>query len=248
MLISYSHGKIYPEEIVKYLGLTGRSYMIIAEIIKNKVTVEKAGDFGLVASDEELQKYADNFRSLLNLYSTNDMYRFLENSGLTVDDFEAFCETAILVGHLKNYLSGEEKIKGYFVNNRADFDLVRISSITVKEENLAKDLIMQVEEDGEDFHVLARKYSTDDTTRYTGGYIGLVSRKIFPPEITAKLFNASEGELIGPFQRDDEYQLLLVEEVLKAELNENVKNEIKDIIFNEWVSSFLKNGIKITEN
>jgi parvulin-like peptidyl-prolyl isomerase len=65
------------------------------------------------------------------------------------------------------------------------------------------------------------------------------------PEGAAKVFNAKSGEIIGPFQVNGLFQLILVNEVIKAELNSEIKEAIKEIILNQWVSQFLKEGIKI---
>ena len=244
MEILYSHGSISPEEVIKFMSLTGQSTGIFYEMIKNKEILKKAGELDITVSDEELQDFADNFRSLQGLHSAGDMNTFLEKSGLSVDDFEAYCEGAILSNHLKEHFAGEKQIEEYFVNNRSDFDLVRISSITVKEENLAQEIIMQVEEDEEDFHVLARKHSLEDS-KYAGGYIGFVSRKMLPPDITAKLFNASQGDLTGPFQQDEYFRLFYIEEVFKSQLNDAVREAIQENIFSEWGTQFLKKGINV---
>jgi len=242
--IQYFHDSISPEEVIKFLSMTGQSTGIFYEMIKNKEVLKKAGELGITVSDEELQSFADNFRSLQGLHSASDMNMFLDKSGLTIDDFETFCEGSILTNHLKENFAGERQIEEYFVNNRSDFDLVRISSITVKEENLAHEIIMQVEEDEEDFHVLARKHSLEDS-KYAGGYIGLVSRKMLSPDITAKVFTASPGELTGPFQQDECFRLFFIEEVLKAQLNDTVRDAIQEIIFSEWGTQFLKKGINV---
>ena len=244
MEILYSHGSISPEEVIKFLSVAGQSTGIFYEMIKNKEVLKKAGELGITVSDEELQNFADDFRGFQGLYSADDMNTFFERLGLTIDDFEAFCEGAILTNHLKEHFAGEKQIEEYFVNNRSDFDFVRISSITVKEKNLAHEIIMQVEEDEEDFHVLARKHSLENS-KYAGGYIGLVSRKMLPPDITAKVFNASPGDLAGPFQQDECFRLFYIEEVLKAQLNDTIRDAIRENIFSEWGTQFLKKGINI---
>lgn len=244
MEILYSHGSISPEEVIKFLSMTGQSTGIFYEMITNKEVLKKTGELGITVSDEELQNFADNFRSLQGLHSASDMNTFLDRSGLTIDDFEAFCEGTILTNHLKEYFAGEKQIEEYFVNNRSDFDFVRISSITVKEESLAHEIIMQVEEDEEDFHVLARKHSLENS-KYAGGYIGLVSRKMLPPDITAKVFNGSAGDLVGPFRQDEYSRLFYIEEVLKAQVNDSVRNAIQENIFSEWGTQFFKKDINV---
>jgi hypothetical protein len=50
---------------------------------------------------------------------------------------------------------------------------------------------------------------------------------------------------MGPFEQENLFQLILIEEVIKAELTDNLKEEIKERIFMEWASQFLKEGITI---
>ncbi|MEW6378740.1 MAG: peptidylprolyl isomerase [bacterium] len=240
METGYAQGKISDEEIVKYLALTGMAYSIYPEIIRQKEARKKAEELGLTVTDGQLQTFADNFRKARNLYSARDMIAFLKNAGLTLTDFEFFCESALLTDLLKEHLADEKKVEEYFVNNRSDFDLARISIIAVKEENLANEIIMQVTEDGEDFHGLARKYSLDPKSKYSGGHVGLVSRHLLGPELAARVFNASPEDVLGPFKINDLFQVILVEEVMKADLaSQEVRNGIKDRIFNEWIAQSL---------
>ena len=245
MEITYAQGSMKPEEVVKFLTLTGQAQAIFFQIIKNKEVRKKAEGLGLAVSDDELQEFADHYRAMRGLHTADEMLRFLKEAGLTEDDFEAFCEASVLTMAVRDRLSTEQRIEEYFVNNRPEFDLARISTLTVKEKALADEIIIQVNEEGEDFYRLARKHSVDESTRYSGGYVGLVSRRMLSPEVAAKVFNASAGDLLGPLRREDLFQLILVEEVMKAELNDDVREAIKERIFGEWVSQFLRDGIMI---
>ncbi|MBW2092478.1 MAG: peptidylprolyl isomerase, partial [Deltaproteobacteria bacterium] len=199
MEIVYSHDVITPEEVIKFLSFTRQSVPIITEVIKAKEVAKKAKELKLEVSDDELQGFCDNFRKVCNLYTVDETLDFLKNAGLSEDDFEGFCEMSLLTSALKNHLATEEKIEEYFVNRRAELDLARISSILVKDEGLANEIVLQVTEDEEDFHALARLHSLDEKTKYAGGYIGLVTRDMLWPDISAKVFNADEGDLLGPF-------------------------------------------------
>jgi len=244
--INYVKGKIKPEEVIKFLALTGHFFNILSEIVKYKEVVKKAKELGLAVSDDELQEFSDQYRATRGLYSSDEMLKFLKINGLTEDDFESFCETTILLMFLKNHLATGKKIEEYFINNRSQFDQARTSILLVKEKTLADEIMIQVNEEGEDFHQLARKHSVDGATRYQGGYIGNVSRSMLSPEVSARVFNAKPGDVLGPFEREGLFQLILVEEVMRAELNDEMKEAIKEKIFVEWVSQFLKDGITIT--
>lgn len=245
MEIVYSHDRISPEEVVRFLALTGQGEAIFSEIIRTKEAVKKARALQMEVSETDLQHFADNFRALRGLYSAEEMLAFLENATLTEDDFAAFCESSLLTVALIDRLADERKIEAYFLQHRSEFDFVRVSILVVEEMNLASEIVMQVTEDGEDFHALSRKHSRDEATKHAGGYVGLVSRQFFPQEVNAKVFSASTGDLIGPVEKDGAFQLILVEEVRRATLDRDVRETIRERIFQEWALNYLREGIRI---
>ena len=245
MKIGYSHGEITPEEVVRFLYLTGQAEAVFEEIIKHKESRKKAMALGLEVKNDELQRFADNLRVLRGLDSVKKMFRFLGKAGLTEDDFEGFCESTLLAGRLREHLADEERVRKCFFNVRMEFDAVKVSVILVNDLNLAQEIKIQVTEEGEDFHALARLHSLDLSTRNVGGYMGIVSRKTFPPQVASRVFNASAGDLVGPFPKDSGFLLVFVEEVTRAELNDEVREAVKDRIFQEWLSEFTERGTRV---
>ena len=77
MKITYSNDTITPEEVVRFLSLTGQSQSIYNQIIIHKEVVKKARELGLEVSDDQLQRFADNFRSLKGFDSAQEMLEFL---------------------------------------------------------------------------------------------------------------------------------------------------------------------------
>lgn len=246
MKIKYSRGIIGLDEVIKFLAFTGQTDSLYREIIARTEAIKKARELKIAAADEELQEFADHLRLPRGLFSRVDTLDFLSQNGLTVDDFADYCEAAVLMRKLKDHLADESKIREHFINNRPEFDLARVSTITVAEESLAGEIVLQVAEDGADFHALARKYSQDESTKHAGGFLGLVPRQHFSPETAAKVFNAAAGDVVGPFPEGGSFLLLYVEELIRAELNDRTKDLIKERIFDEWASSFLKETITVT--
>ena len=230
MKIIYSEGTISPEEVIRFLVFTGQADAIFSEIIKGREAQKKAGECNIEVSDEQLQQWADSFRTMRRLYSAEDMGAFLHNNGLTDEDFERFCETSFKTTLLKDLLADDKKIEDYYINNRAEFDYARISIIVVRDETLANEILIQVKEEDEDFHRLARTHSLDEATKFSGGYVGLVPRRMLPPEVSAKVFSGTEGEVIGPFQNDNSFQLILIEEILRASLNDRTRETVKEVL------------------
>jgi parvulin-like peptidyl-prolyl isomerase len=242
----YAGGTISSEEVLNFLGLAGMSGSVLTEIIRRKEMVKKAAELGIKATDEQLQAFADSYRSARGLRTAEATTKFLKTWGLTDDDFEAFCESAVMAHLLEEKFANDAGIQDYFANSRAEFDTAQVSVIIVEKESLANELRMQVTEDGEDFHELTRKHSIDEATKHAGGYLGIVSRSMFEPDVAAKVFNASVGDVVGPFECDGQFRIILVEDVIRADIKrEDVRLAVKKAIMNKWMSQFLKNGIRV---
>ncbi len=246
MEIKYSHGVITPEEMIKFLSFTKQLKYVNNEIIKNKEVKKRAKELKISVSVEELQQCADSYRVNHGLFNAEQTYDFLKRAGLTEEDMESFCETSLLTAKLMDHLADEKKIEEYFVNNHSDFDLARIHIIIVKDKGLADEILIQIEDEGKDFYAGAREFSTDETTKYGGGYVGLVTRNRLEPEVAAKVFNASAGDVLGPFEKAGSYELIMVEEVIRAELNSIVKENIKRLLFEDWISQFTKGDLTVS--
>jgi|GEM_PF-1597496 len=247
--IIYSLGSINALEILKYIFFTGIYHELFGEIIVHKEALKKIKELNINVSGCELQNYADEYRLAHDLTDAHQMHSFLENFGLTLEDYEAFCEAKVSTNLLKKHLAGEKEIEQFFLENHTDYDAAEIYTIVVKEENLAKEIIMLIQEDNENFHLLARKYSVDESTKMSFGYMGKVLRKNLPNEFSAKIFNAEPGDILGPFQRDGFHQIFLVEEIMKVALDsQEVRKTIKDDLFRRWAFQYLTKGIKVNRS
>jgi len=242
--IQYSHGCFNARELIKHLNLTGQGDTVYYELIISREIIKKAQELELKVSTDDIQTCVDNYRVARRLHSAEDTLQFLSRAGLTVEELEQFCDTALLTDAVKDHLADAAKVENYFVNHRSEFDLARISRIVVETENLAREISMQVSEDGEDFHALARMHSVDDTSRYSGGYEGLVSRSAFTPDVSSKVFNAQANDVLGPFKVDKGFLCILLEELIKPELDDRLKGLVREKIFKDWASQFMKAGIQ----
>lgn len=245
MNIVYGGGSLAAEDVLKFLLLSGGGDRVMRDCMVRQEALREGKKLGIAVSDEMLQSFADEYRIARGLHYSQDMIAYLKGRGLSVDDFERFCEESAMLALLRDRFAGREAIAACFLNHRSRFDRVRLSIITVEDENLAQELRMRVSEDGEDFHALARRYSADEY-RHAGGYLGLVRRGNFSPDMEAKLFNAGAGDILGPFPEGERFHLFLVEEVVRAELDEKVTEDVKDLIMSEWAARFHQKGFQGT--
>lgn len=245
MEIQYKNDVITPEELIRTLVLNGQFSSVIREPIRRKEVRKKAEELGISVNNGDLQETADQYRERVGLHSSDQTFRFLERYGLEVEDLESYCETSLLEEQVKRHLAGQEDIEEYFVNNRAEFNRVRISIIDVEKEGMAREMKHQVENDDARFHQLAREHSIDENTRYDGGHMGWLRRNDLEAGLRKKVFNADAGSVLGPIEGPDGYRLLLVEETRSAELTDDVKEEIMEQIFWDWLESTAGSDVSI---
>ncbi|MCE5243229.1 MAG: hypothetical protein LLF99_08535, partial [Desulfobacteraceae bacterium] len=81
MKVEYAGGTILPEEVLKFLFLTGRSQQILCDVVKNREVRKKAAELGLSVSDEELQEFCDNYRSIRGLSTRRATLDFFRSAG-----------------------------------------------------------------------------------------------------------------------------------------------------------------------
>src|SRR5439155_10506178 len=105
----------------------------------------------------------------------------------TFDEWGAMLEGQLLARRVRKAVT-EKKIGPYFAQHRLDFDRATISRLTVADEELARELRAQIADEDADFHALARKHSTETTTRPMGGYAGEVKRGELPAALQAEVF------------------------------------------------------------
>ena len=94
---------------------------------------------------------------------------------------------------------------------------------------------LQAIEEGGDFCAMAREFSQDERTRPAGGYLGRVRREQLPKGIAARLFAATPGEIFGTEKAPGGFALYMLQRNFPAILDDRVSNEIRDILFSQWL-------------
>jgi parvulin-like peptidyl-prolyl isomerase len=155
-------------------------------------------------------------------------------------EWQAGLELDVLTRRVQDAVT-EKKIEAYFAQHLLSFEHVTISHLLVPDENLARELMAQIEEDGADFYALARRYSTDAATRPASGYLGIVRRGELTPAAQAAVFGAQPGEVVGPFETRASWRLVRVEDVHPASLDDLTREEIKNTLFREWLAAQREN-------
>jgi peptidyl-prolyl cis-trans isomerase C len=202
-------------------------------VVEGIVLEQVAAAVGLEPLEADVQQLMDDFRRERQLHATEDTERYLARRGCTADDFwEAmtFCwkERALR----RRY--AEEPAEPYFRQHVASYDAALLSELVVEDEDLARELALQVREEGADFGRLARRFSTGES-RNQAGFLGEVRRDALRAAEAAAVFAAAADGVVGPFPQRRQYRLLQVHEIRRGVLTPAIRAEIADQLWREWM-------------
>ncbi len=100
------------QEVVDYSRLMGAFLPTLRGVVERRVAADAARAQGMKVSSQELQRGADTFRHASGLSSAKATEEWMSRQGISLDLFEEFLETSILVSKFKDQLEKKtEKAK-----------------------------------------------------------------------------------------------------------------------------------------
>ncbi len=225
---------ITKEDILQQVKLSAKIPEIVKQIVSRKVTIAAVEEAGIKAETEELQKTADLLRLTSKLTSAKDTWQWLEEHGLSLDDFEEIVYNGVLLSKLSQHLF-LNKIEPYFFENQLNYVGVVMYEVILDDEDLALELFYAIREGEMSFYDVAHKYIQDTELRRKCGYLGILHRKDLKPEISAAIFAANPPQFLKPIVTSKGVHLILVEELIQPDLNEQLRTHIISDLFSEWL-------------
>ena len=195
---------------------------------------QQAAQRGIEITGAELQQTADAFRARRSLSTAAALEQWLVARHLTSTVWEQLLEQELILHKLREAVTAAQ-VEPYFAGHKFTFDAATISHLLVNNEGAARELRAQICEEGADFHKLARAYSLDTATRLASGYVGRVRRSDLPGEAAVAVFSAQPGRIVGPFKTDEGWRLIRVHALHPATLDDETREEIKALLFVEWL-------------
>jgi parvulin-like peptidyl-prolyl isomerase len=207
----------------------------LEDAIRGALIRHGAAEHGIAASRNELQSAANAFREKHRLLKAENMMQWLEDRRLSVTDWQGVVEEEVLAEKIKLTLF-RPKVATYFAEHKLEFDVASIGRILVANEGLARELILQLIEEGASFEDLARRHSTDSKTKDLGGYAGRVTRKDLGPAASSAVFGAQAKATLGPFRSGKDVHIYRVIELHPSVLDDATQERIENVLFEEWLN------------
>jgi len=222
------------EDIIAYLCRSHKLAEIADLAEQDALVLGFCNRLGISISDEELQAAGDAFRQEYKLLSASETLSWLQKQRITVEDWSQGIRVALLTQKLKEHLFGDA-VDAHYISNRNDYKRVALYQILVRDLPDALKVAYALQEENASFCALAIEHSKGKQSKENGGFVGICFIAKLLPEIVQAISEAKEGEAIGPIQTKLGYHIVRVEKWFPAELNESVREEILDSLFQIWL-------------
>jgi putative peptide maturation system protein len=207
---------------------------VMAHLVTQCLTQAAVRDRALEVSDEEVEAAVERFRRRRGLYGIEQTHEWLAQRGMATEDLYR-----LLAGEAAKIKLREEIANGhideYFASHEREFDTARLARLSVRDKEVAGRLYDKLSAKELDFFEAAQHQFLGAVQPGTSELLVVVRREQMPPAYSDAIFRAEAGELLGPFQNGDEYEILLVLQICRARIDEGTREAVKDRLFQEWL-------------
>lgn len=221
----------------EFLGRLKRSCKLpslIKETVYQQIINDTARIESIEISDRELQQAADNFRLRYSLKDPATTWEWLQKNYLTGDDFEQLIYESLVTAKLIEHLFGD-RVEACFYQHQLDFTQAALYEIVFDDFSVAIEEFYALQEQETTFAEVARRYIQEPNLRRQHGYQGVLPRTKLNSAISALVFAANPPEILKPIVVNKKVHLILVEEIIKPQLDEALREQIVNQLFSDWL-------------
>ena len=182
----------------------------------------------------ELQVAMEEMRYKKGLESVEKFQHWMDSNGQNLLSIQNELDYQLLRNKVKASIP-YEKLETYFAEFQLEYDRAELYSIRVETEAKAEELLARIDEEEENFHILAMEHSEDEESKPKAGYIGKVARSEVTAAIEAAVFVAQPGDVVGPVETEKGFNLFKVAEIYPATLPAE-EDAIRDKLFKDLLA------------
>lgn len=226
--------EITAEEIVTFHKSELQIQTIYKTILCQRIIHQAAQRRELTVTPAEVQDYADQIRREQRLEKAEDTLKWLTQQMVTPDDWEAGIVNQLLAKKLAASLF-ESEVETFFAQNKLNFDQVVLYQIIVSDQTLAWEIFHQIKEEEINFHLAAKLHDIEEQRRHQCGYEGKLFRWKIAPKFAPVIFAADIHTVTTPLPSEQGSHIFMVEEFIPAQLTPEIKDDIIQTMFDEWL-------------
>ena len=226
---------------------SGKNDLTIDEYIK-KTVLDEMVDYKIIEEDSKKlgievdskivdKKFADLKKDL------SDKFKDEQKKLGVKDSFykDKIMEQEFLKAHEKKVKGSfeikDEELKNYYEEHKNEYYLAKVSHILLKTEEEANQVYGELSENN--FGELAKKYSKDQNSKESNGFLGEFKSGIFEESVDEEIKKLNAGQISKPVKSKLGYHIIRVDEK-KVQPFSDVKDSIKTEILNNKYQEYLK--------
>lgn len=223
---------------------------LLAQLVRRAVLTPHARELGIEISDEQVQEQLDAIQA--DFPSTSAFEEALKEQGLDVPTLRELVGDRLLEEAVRDEVTAEvgptdEEVAAYYEDNIDDYRQVEVWHILVNRSNRADriaDRLRSVPADQlkSTFERLARRFSLDEGSAASGGYLGFTQPEQFVDEFAEAVRTLEVGEISDPVQTEFGHHVVHVSarrtlsfEEVESQIAQTLGGPIRDEAFNEWL-------------
>lgn len=216
-----------PSELV---GLLAR-HNLLQDLLRQELIDEATAHIQL--SEDEYRQALQRFAQERHLRSTDELERYRVQQLLTTEALERQIKQPLRVlRHCQQQF--QAKAEARFLERKSQLDRVVYSLLRLQDPDLARELFLQIGEDGADFGDLAATHA-EGPEKATRGVIGPVPLTQAHPLLAGRLRTARVGEVLEPFQVESWWLVVRLESLTPASFDEATAAQMSRELFEQWL-------------
>jgi foldase protein PrsA len=255
--VKEKYGENYEKNAEAKGVLKARRAIMLDLMIQERIMEDKAKEFNVMPTDEDIQKAYDEQVELMG--GEENLEKLMTAYGMTVDEYNLNSKIATMVKNVKeeatkDVIVEEDEIKSYYAANQEQYteqpNKMHLAEILLDNEDTANEVKAKLDE-GADFTELAKEYSIDEGNKDNGGDLDFIeytdTTKLSSMIMTAAKV-LKEGQYTPPMQDTKGWHIVKViekeeypvkplddvredvEKVLKSQKSDELWFQLKD----EW--------------
>jgi parvulin-like peptidyl-prolyl isomerase len=219
----------------------------------------EAGELGISVTPKQIETELATIKKT-NFPTEKAYQEFLKKSHFTQEDVDARVELQILSKEIQERVQAQSKpataaeIQAYYeAEKAAQFTTpasrdVRVVVNKDKSKVEAAKKALEADQSAKNWETVASKYSSDPTTKTTGGLQKAITEEFVKGDLKKAIFDSATGELVGPVEYEKYF--LLIEPVklnpakvktlaeVRSQISQTLTQKKQEEFFSEFVSQY----------
>ncbi len=185
-------------------------------------------------SNEESQAALQAFAQERQITSQDALERYRLDQLLSPQELEAqILRPLRLLRHGQRHF--RPKAEARFLDRKTELDRVVYSLLRLKDQGLARELYLRIDEDAASFADLAAAYA-EGPEQSTRGIVGPVALTQAHPALVDRLRTATPGQLMEPFQIEGWWVVVRLESLTPAVFDQATASQMTQELLDQWLN------------